>query len=192
MPPQATDHPQDDAFPRKVVRLAEQQGRKPIEFVIEPDAAGRAAIAQALDISGIRKLRIAGSLIPTARRDWRLEADLGATVVQPCVVTLAPVTTRIDEKVVRTYLSDLPPPAPGEVEMPEDDTIEPLPASLDLAEVMVEALALALPAYPRAPGADLGEMTVTAPGLTPLDADAVRPFAGLKAALGRKDDDEAS
>ena len=26
-------------------------------------------------------------------RDWRLVAELGATVVQPCVVTLAPVTT---------------------------------------------------------------------------------------------------
>ena len=32
--------------------------------------------------------------------------------------------------------------------MPEDDAIEPLPETLDLGEVLAEALALALPAYP--------------------------------------------
>jgi hypothetical protein len=44
----------------------------------------------------VRKLRFIGTLEPEGAQDWRLTADLGATVVQPCVVTLAPVTTRLE------------------------------------------------------------------------------------------------
>jgi hypothetical protein len=39
--------------------------------------------------------------------------------------------------------------------MPEDDTTEALPERLDLSAVMAEALALALPDYPRAPDAEM-------------------------------------
>ena len=36
-----------------------------------------------------------------------LEADLGATVVQSCVVTLDPVTTRVEETALRRYTPDI-------------------------------------------------------------------------------------
>ncbi|NBT33687.1 MAG: DUF177 domain-containing protein, partial [Rhodobacteraceae bacterium] len=107
------------------------------------------------------------------------------------VVTLDPVTTRIDESVTRSYVAEMPEIEPGEVEMPEDDTVDPLPVTLDLTEVMIEALALALPAFPRAEGAELGSLVVTAPGLTPMTDEVARPFAGLgalKKALEKKDD----
>lgn len=166
-------------LPRHVLRLSDpgQRGSQP--FAILPTAEERASIARHLGIPGLRKLRFEGRLTPAGRRDWTLEAELGATVVQDCVVTLAPVVTRIDEPVLRRYMADLPEPGPGEVEMPQDDSIEDLPASLDLCGVMIEALSLALPPFPRAPGAELGEITVTEPGAAPLDAAAVRPFAGL-------------
>jgi uncharacterized metal-binding protein YceD (DUF177 family) len=171
------------ALPRHVLRLSDPGHRGVQEVLLTPDAEARAAIAAHLGIPAIRKLRFAGRLAPEGRRDWVLEATLGATVVQDCVITLAPVTTRIDEPVTRHYMADLPDigPAAGhaEVEMPEDDSLEPLPASLDLAEVMIEALSLALPPFPRAEGAALGEITVTEPGAVPLDAETVRPFAGL-------------
>jgi uncharacterized metal-binding protein YceD (DUF177 family) len=166
-------------LPRHVLRLSDpgQRGSQP--FAILPTAEERASIARHLGIPGLRKLRFEGRLTPAGRRDWTLEAELGATVVQDCVVTLAPVVTRIDEPVLRRYMADLPEPGPGEVEMPQDDSIEDLPASLDLCGVMIEALSLALPPFPRAPGAELGEITVTEPGVAPLDVAAVRPFAGL-------------
>lgn len=169
----------DDTLPRQIVRLADPGQRGTHPFTLAPDAAGRAAVAQALGILEVRKLRLEGKLVPQGRRDWTLEAMLGATVVQECVVTLAPVVTRIDEPVTRRYLADLPEPALGETEMPEDDSIEELPASLDLGAVMIEALALALPPFPRAPDAAPVDLTVTEPGAAPLDAGAVRPFAGL-------------
>jgi len=169
----------DDALPRQIVRLADPGQRGTHPFAVTPDAAARAAVAQHLGILEVRKLRFEGRLVPQGRRDWTLEAMLGATVVQECVVTLAPVVTRIDEPVTRRYLADLPEPAPGETEMPDDDSIEELPASLDLAAVMIEALSLALPPFPRAPDAGPVDLTVTEPGAAPLDAAAVRPFAGL-------------
>ncbi len=163
-----------------VFRAADLARRTEKPFRIEPDATGRAAMAEALGISAVKKLAFQGRIVPEGKQDWRLEAQLGATVVQPCVVTLAPVTTRIDEPVARRYLARWSEPEPGtETEMPDDDTIEPLGAIIDPAAVMAEALALALPEYPRAEGADLGEAVFTEPGAEPLTDEAAKPFAGL-------------
>ena len=139
-------------------------------------------MAAELGIPGVRKLRLEGRLVPEGRQDWRLEATLGATVVQDCVVTLAPVVTRIDEAVERRYLAQLPEMEGGEHEMGAED-VEPLPGALDAGEVMLEALALALPPFPRAEGAELGEVVAAAPGVEPLTAERARPFAGLGDAL---------
>ena len=164
------------------IRLADLPAGAERPFELRPDAKARAALAEALGIDAIRKLSFAGRLIPEGRRDWRLEARLGATVVQPCVVTLAPVSTRIDEEVTRRYLAEIPElPAAAEVEMPQDETADPLPDMLDPGAVMAEALALALPAYPRAPDADLGEAVFTEPGKAPMTDRDARPFAGLAA-----------
>lgn len=161
-----------------VLRLADL--RREITVELRPDAAAREAIAGRLGLLALKKLSFTGKLLPEGRADWRLEADLGATVVQPCVVTLEPVTTRIDEAVTRRYLAESDEPAPGsEAEMPQDDTAEPLPETLDLAEVMEEALALALPAWPRAEGVELGALAVTEPGRKPLTDEDVKPFAAL-------------
>lgn len=176
----AHDTSGDSALPRRIVRLTGLSTRSDTPFELTPDAAGRRGVADALGIVAVRKLRLDGRLIPEGRADWRLEATLGATVVQDCVVTLDPVTTRIDEEVLRRYLADLPMPEPGEIEMPEDDTVEALPATLDLAEVMIEALALALPPYPRVTGAAPGDTVVTEPGKVPLTDEGMRPFAGLR------------
>ena len=142
----------------------------------------------------IRKLRFAGALIPVGKRDWRLEGLLGATVQQACVVTLEPVTSRIDEEVARAYAADFTVPDAAEVEMPEDDSTDPLPETLDLHEVMVEALALALPAYPRADGAETGTAVFTEPGKAAMTDEDAKPFAGLaalKQSLENKDDGDA-
>jgi len=173
------DTPTGDNLPRMIIRLSDLRNRAGSALTLEPTAAECAAIAADLGIPAVRKLRFSATLSPIGRRDWRLDGQLGATVVQDCVVTLDPVTTRIDEAVLRTYLAELPDPEPGEVEMPQDDSVEALPTVLDLGQVMIEALALVLPIYPRAPGVAPLDLTVTEPGKTPLTADDVKPFAGL-------------
>ena len=74
-------------------------------------------------------------------------------MVQTCVVTLDPVTTRIDQPVRRASLpAGRAARAEVVVDPDEDDEIEPLGDRIDLGLVAIEALALALPAYPRKPG----------------------------------------
>ena len=163
---------------------------EPVDFALRPEAEARAALAQALGLRGLRKLSFQGRISPENARDLVLEAALGATVVQECVVTGDPVTTRIDEEVTRRYLADLPEPTGDEVEMPEDETADPLPAHLDLAEVMAEALALALPPWPRAEGVEPVDNTVTEPGKAPMTEAELKPFAALKTLTEKRKTDD--
>lgn len=167
-------------------RVADLPAKKPLRFRLAPDTAQSAAIAAAIGASAVKDLRFEGSLRPVGRRDVLLEARVTGKTVQPCVVTLAPVTTKIDEEVVRRYLADMPEPEGEEVEMPEDDTAEPLPEVIDLGAVLTEALALALPLFPRAPEAGApGDVEAAPPGAVPLTDESVRPFAGLAALRDR-------
>lgn len=181
-------------LPRHPIRFADLPNRKRTTFLLTPDAPARAALAAALDVPAIRKFRFEGVVAPVGKRDWALDATLGATVEQPCVVTLDPVTTRIDEDVQRSFLADFEYPVEEEVEVPEGDTADPLPAVLDLYDVALEALALALPAFPRKDGAQTGpdgRAVFTEPGKAPMTDEDARPFAGLQAlrdSLENKDD----
>lgn len=161
------------------LRISALPSRKPTRFDLTPDAETRAAMAAVLGITALPEFRFKGELAPRGRNDWDLRAQLVAKVEQPCIVTLAPVITEIRDEVRRSYLADMPAPEGDEVEMPEDDTQEPLPEVIDAGAVAIEALALALPEWPRAPGAALGEAVFAAPGVAPLRDEDLRPFAGL-------------
>lgn len=157
--------------------------RKPTRFAWVPDAAARAALAGALDLPAIRALSFKGEILPEGRADFRLSAELSADVVQACVITLAPVPAKIREPVTRRFLADWSDPEGEEAEMPEDDSADPLPEVIDIAEIAREALALALPPWPRAEGAELGEAVFAAPGEAPIRDEDLKPFAGLASLL---------
>lgn len=173
------------------LRVAELATNSPTLFLLTPNAEDTLALADTLQLIGLRKLRFVGDVSAHGAVDWLLTGQLGATVTQPCTVTLAPVTTRIDLPVRRVYLRDFEECETLETEMPENDEVEPLTDWIDPEAVLAEALSLALPDYPRVPGAYIGETVVTEPGAEPLrDAD-LKPFAGLaslKAQLNEEDD----
>ncbi|MFD3189677.1 YceD family protein [Sedimentitalea sp. HM32M-2] len=162
-----------------VLRVADLPQNAPTVFELRPDSATCAALAAELGLIGLRKLRFAGQIAAVGSADWQLTGKLGATVVQPCVVSLSPVTTRIDTDVRRLFVAGLPEIEAEEVEMPEDDTVEPLGSVIDIGAVMAEALALALPLYPRDEAAQLQTATFAEPGTEPLSDEDARPFAGL-------------
>ena len=177
-------------LPSHVLQLSQLRNRRGTAVEVKPSAEERAAVAQELGIIEVRKLSFTGSIEPQGRADWKLVGTLGATVVQECVATLAPVTTRIDEPVTRTYAADFTFPEASETEMPEDDTIEPLPAAIDVGAVMIEALSLALPPFPRADGAEVGQVLAAEEGIAPMTDDEAKPFAGLGALRDRLARDE--
>lgn len=163
------------------LRVANLSQTAPNPFSMRPDAATLAALAEAMGLTGLRKLSFEGGLKPLGDRDWQLKGRLGATVVQPCVVTLEPVVTRIDTDVVRTFIRDYVDVDAPEAEVPEDDSVEPLGIWIDPAAVMEEELTLALPEYPRKDAAESTTVRVTEPGKTPMTDEQARPFAGLAA-----------
>lgn len=171
----------DRPEPVRQFRSAALSSRKPTRFDLRLDAEERGAMAANLGLLDLPALRMKGELRPVGRQDFELAAQLLADVMQPCSVTLAPVPASIDEAVRRLFLADWHDPEGDEVEMPEDDSQEPLPEVIDLIDIAREALALALPLYPRAPGAELGEAVYTPPGAEPLRDEDLKPFAGLAA-----------
>lgn len=154
--------------------------RKPTRFSYRPEAKDRAALATDLDLLGLSALELTGEIRPAGRDELLLEARLTARADQPCSVTLVPVPAVIDEPVRRRYVAGLDLPEADEVEMPEDDTIEPMPEVIDLAEIAAEALALALPLYPRAPGVEFAQALHAGDGVAPLSDTDVKPFSALQ------------
>lgn len=163
----------------RVIEVARLRDLAEFGFDIAPEPAEALALARLLDAQAVRKLRLRGRLAQAPDGGWLLEAVLGATVIQTCVVSLDPVTTRVDQPVDRRFL---PRAKAGVVVDPEAaDDVEPLGDRIDLGRVAVEALALALPDYPRKPGAKLARATVSPAGAQPLGEAGIRPFAALAA-----------
>jgi uncharacterized metal-binding protein YceD (DUF177 family) len=175
------------------IRLARLPRNRAHAVRLVPDAGQLEALGDRLDLSQLRKLRFEGELRPV-EGGWALVARLAATVTQPCRVTTEPVTTRIDEPVERRWIEGWVAPDDGD-EDTLDDSTDALPATLDLGAVLEEALSLAVPSYPRAPGVEEVELNAGPPGAEPLTLEARRPFAGLAALrdrMGRDGRDDGS
>lgn len=123
--------------------------------------AERAALAKRLGIKSLDSLAAEvrlgsvqnGALI-------RLSADFTADVIQACVISLEPVTSRIEASFERLYdPSAAPAEADGEADLSLDEEVpEPLIGGiLDLGVIITEELALELNPFPRAPGVDFHE-----------------------------------
>ncbi|MGI9367976.1 MAG: YceD family protein [Ruegeria sp.] len=161
------------------LRVADLPQNAPTAFELRPDSQILDTLKSELGLLGLRKLSFVGDIRAQGKQDWLLTGKLGATVIQPCVVTLEPVTTRIETQVKRLYLGDWVEPNVPEFEIQEDDETEALSAEIDPGLVMVEALALALPPYPRKEGAHLEQVNYTEPGKQAMTDEDVKPFAGL-------------
>jgi uncharacterized metal-binding protein YceD (DUF177 family) len=168
---------------RAPVRVADLPRGEETPVSLVPDAAERAALARFLGVAAVHAAALNGTLSPWRARGWRLAARVEAEVEQACVVTLEPVRRALSLEVGRRWLpaAELgPEPEDGaEITADAEEAPEPLGAEIDLAEVLVEALALAIDPYPRAEGAEFEGKIVGPPGAEALTDEAARPFAGL-------------
>lgn len=182
----ATTSPENPDFAR-VIAVADLRPHREFAFDVAPDEAETARLERLLDARSIRKMRFEGT-IRTDGSGWRLDGGLGASVVQTCVVTLEPVTTQVDVPVCRRFLPMEVFGSAVEVSPEEDDEVEPLEERIDLGLVAIEALALALPAYPRKKDAPEGPRSASPPGVKPAgDGDEEKPFASLAAFRAKMD-----
>lgn len=139
----------------------------------------RAAIAGFLELSEVPRLAVDLTALPF-RDGIRVTGRLRAEVVQPCVVTFVPVHQQIDEPIDRVFLpgrEDAAAPVQGEVfvDLEADDAPDYFEGpEVDLSDLVLESLALAIDPYPRAPGASIEDV------LPPVDGGEASPFASLK------------
>ncbi|MDO5620637.1 MAG: DUF177 domain-containing protein [Paracoccus sp. (in: a-proteobacteria)] len=164
------------------LRVAHLNPNRPTEIDLTPNAAERQAIADDLGILALPALHLTGTLQAEAGDSWGFEGRIEAKAVQECVVSLVPVETSIAEAVRRRWSPYVTTPEGDEAEMGDDET-DPLEQFIDMGAVMVESLALALPPFPRAPGAALPDAPEESP-----EPDTRRPFADLARLIQKQDD----
>lgn len=158
------------------LRNAHLSPSRPNEFDISPDSGARARIAADMDLLTLHELRFYGNIQASGADDWALSAKLTARIVQPCSITLEPVETTINEDISLIFSPHITAPDAEEVEM-GDDSIEPLGQWIELSTIALEALALALPLHPLAPGAEMPDFAHDSD--YEMDAESHKPFAGL-------------
>ena len=138
--------------------LIDQLPAKVSRHNIEAEPSERAAVAKRLDLLELTSLNAKIEMEPIARTGLiRVNGRLTARVVQACVVTLAPLAATLEEAFELTFG---PPEAAldeeGEIEVSWDQSDPPdliVDGCIDIGEVVVEHLALALDPFPRAPEA---------------------------------------
>lgn len=139
-------------FPVDIVQLP-SKGRV---YELTADADERAAVAARLELLELPRLQATITIVPAAGGIITIAGALEADVVQQCVVSLAPVQSTIAEEFQLAF-TRTPEEEADEEELeisPHDDPPDILRGDeIDLAELVVEQLALFLDPYPRAPGA---------------------------------------
>ena len=166
----------------RILKVSSLNNTVNFEFDETPTEDETNAMAALFDVVSIRKMRFQGVISPFEDEGWLLEGSLGASISQNCVVTLERVRTRLDLDVRRIFI---PMAEPDENEITLDashnDELEPLGREIDLGLIAIEALALAIPEYPRIEGAELPEGSFSPPDTADIEEDAPKPFAGLAA-----------
>lgn len=155
--------------------------------IIHADEVTRSEIAARFGIPEVTSFQAEVTLHP--RRDGLIHAQgtLSAEIVQSCVVSLEPVRQSVEEEVDELFV----PPAARDSWLAAggltDDALmdaeavdpfalaEPLETeTLDLGEIVIQLLSLALDPYPRAPGVEIPPGMV----LDEQGAEEIEPAAG--------------
>lgn len=186
-----TDHEAQPLPFSHPVAVAGLSRAEPTPVAVVPGAKEATALAAALGVVAVRETALKGRIAPWGSAGWRLEARLTANVEQRCVVTLEPVMTSLDLAVERRFLPEGDPAladpeeADGLVENADETAPEPVGVAIELAAILLEAIALELDPWPRAEGATFGSRVHGPPGADPMTDEAMRPFAGLASLRNR-------
>ncbi len=136
----------------RLVPLA-RLGAEPFRQDITATEAERAALARRFDLPALDRLCAVVELVRHGKDMFLLRAAFAAEFVQSCVVTLDPVGGAVSEEFTLLYG---PPEAEAGGAAEDDVAFEPIPGTaIDVGEAVAQQFSLALPPFPRSPGASL-------------------------------------
>ncbi len=129
------------------------------DFKMNASAEECAAVAKRLDLLELKSLSASLHLVRRGGGFISVTGDFDAQLSQACVVTLKPVPAHLHEPISMTFM-DAPSPRTGKsrdrsaeelISVEDDDPPEFVTEGrIDLGELVVEQLVLALDPYPRA------------------------------------------
>jgi uncharacterized metal-binding protein YceD (DUF177 family) len=141
-------------------------------FDLQADEPSRAALAARFGIPSIGALTGRFTLAHDQGGVILGELALKARVTLTCVITLEPFEMKLAETARLRFVPGASPVELDPETLDGPDEIEFDGETIDLGEVLAEQLALALPPYPRRPGAVLPAAA---------EDETAHPFAGLRA-----------
>jgi uncharacterized metal-binding protein YceD (DUF177 family) len=131
-------------------------GTEAMRLEIEASDAERAAVAHRLGLVGLGQFTAQIAVSRSSRDDIRVWGKIFAELNQECVVTFEPVADQIEDT-FELRLIEGGAWRDGDQVADETDEEQPEPIGgplLDLGEIAVQQLSLALNPYPRAPGVE--------------------------------------
>lgn len=155
-------------------------GRQGKAFRLAAGEEERRRIAERLGAPSVEKLE--GELrVSATKTAIRVEGSIEAELTRECVASLESMQERVAEEFDLDFLREAPEPEDGEEgwETPEVHEGD----RLDLGELLVQQLSLAMDPFPRKEGVESLAETYAPKGT-------VSPFAGLKEALEKDDDNQ--
>ena len=117
-----------------------------------------ARVAASLDLAACRALDADYRIEPLSGGRYQLTGRLRAEITQPCVVTLDPVESTIEEDFAAVFWpeAELPAPEGGELALDEEPEREAITGGqIGVGHIVFETLAAAIDPFPRKPGAVL-------------------------------------
>ena len=155
-------------------------GKSGKSFRLAANEDERRRIAERLGTPSVEKLE--GEMCVSATKTAiRIEGSINAELTRECVASLEPMQERVSEEFDIDFLRAAPETG-GEEEDWETPEVHEGDA-LDLGELLVQQLSLAMDPFPRKEGAtSLAEAYAT--------PEKISPFAALKEIVGKSDDNQ--
>ena len=138
--------------------------------IVEAPKSALAEIARRIDAPEVIRLRGEIELHKTAQ-GLSVSGTLDSALVRECVASLEPFEETIKEPFELQFAHSAEPEGHGETEI-DPDAPEPLTGdSIDLADLLIQQLSLAMAPFPRKPGAaSLAEKFAPPQSISPFEA----------------------
>lgn len=143
--------------------------------------AERAELVRQLPLVSCEELTVHYTIKATGRDAYALTGNVVAEVTQSCIITLEPVSARLDEPLDCKFVpaASMPTEQTEEEELSNLEELEPIEGGLlNVGRVVFEVISTGLDPYPRRPGAEWkGD---DAEGDDPAASGPFSALAGLK------------
>ncbi len=138
-------------------------------------------LTKILNIEELQSFSYKGQFIRSSKTDYILHSSFKAKLVQLCVVTLRPIKTKIHHKFERLFSAVKQIPEHKNLCFNYDAIEKELISNeLNIGDIMLEALTLEIPLYPKIQGVNFKGLTITKAGMKPLEVISNNPFSSLK------------